>query len=177
MNPASSSVDLLPLGALLRPWHWRLRRTLIVDANPATTFRAARAVTVGELPSAAGKRKDSGDVAVLDDLVDQGFVRLETTTSRVVLGRVGQFWRTGGNGWAAADLQAFLDFDEPGYAKAVIGLGVAPVVGGTLIVIETRLVATDETTYQEFNRHWLVEPWTNSHTQADLLGALQHRLA
>ena len=114
---------------------------------------------------------------MLDDLVLQGFVRLETTTNRVVLGRVGQFWRAGGTGWAPADAAALVDFDEPGYAKAVIGLGTTPVASGTLVVIETRLVATDETTYQEFNRHWLVEPWANSHTQADLLAALRRRLA
>ncbi len=119
----------------------------------------------------------SRNIAVLDDLVDQGFVRLETTTDRVVLGRVGQFWRAGSGGWAPESVEALVAFDEPGYAKAVLGLATVAVPGGTLVVIETRLVATDETTFQEFNRHWLVEPWANSHTQADLLSALRRRLA
>jgi hypothetical protein len=155
---------------------------MVVEAEPGAVLAAAQALTVADLPSAVGRRKVAGEVGVLDDLVAQGFALVRQTSERMVLGRVGQFWRAGAGGWPEGDrtLAALRGFAAPGFAKAVLGIGVRAVPGppadATLVVIETRMVATDEVTFQEFNRHWLVEPWANTHTQIDLLTALRRRL-
>ena len=172
------------LDELLGSWHWRNKATVWIDADPATVFLAAEQVRLGELPGAAVRRStqlrvDRSGVTVLHDLLTQGFFLLHEDPDReLVLGRVGKFWRPGGATAAAVGgRKAFMDFAEPGYAKAVLGLLALPSGPGTMVVVETRIRATDLHTFQEFNRHWLVAAWAGPSARRQLLAAIKARVA
>jgi hypothetical protein len=57
---------------------------------------------------------------------------------------------------------AFLDFSEPGYAKAVFGFSTEPGPGGrTRLVTETRVTTTSESAYRSMRRYWpLIRPFS-----------------
>jgi hypothetical protein len=46
-----------------------------------------------------------------------------------------------------------------------------------MLIIETRIRATDVKTFQEFNRHWLVAAWANPWARRQLLAAIRTRVA
>jgi hypothetical protein len=172
------------LDELLGSWHWRNKATAWVDADPATVFLAAGQVRLGELPGASVRRSaethvDRSGVTVLHDLLTQGFVMLHEEPDReIVLGRVGKFWQPGGAPAATVGgRKAFMDFAEPGYAKAVLSMLALPSNPGTMLVVETRIRATDDHTFQEFNRHWLVGTWVHPTARRQLLTAIKARVA
>jgi len=175
------------LDVVMPSWHWRSRATTWVDADPACVFLAFEQTSLSELPGAAAVRRrqargDRSGLTVLHDLLDQGFVLLgEVPDREVVLGRIGQFWQAGPTAAVGVDgRRAFLAFDEPGYAKAAFSvrvepLGPTPPGHGTMAVVESRLVATDQHTRREFNRYWLVGSWANPAGRSQLLAAVRRR--
>lgn len=177
------------LDQLLPSWHWRKRHTIIVERAPAEVFALAGRLTTADLPVGPWNRRgrSSRPVPVLDDLLRQGFrLFTEDPPNIYVLGRIGRFWnryeRLVAPDAARNDPAWFNRFDEPGFAKAALGLACTPVPGqaeapATLVVAETRIVATDERTHQEFNRHWLVSSWANPHALEELLRAIRRRLS
>lgn len=174
---SSATLDLL-----VPRWHWRSRSTLFVDAPAAGVMLAMEQVTLSELPGAAAHRareshRDASGVTVLADLFEQGFFLLHEEADReLILGRVGQFWRTDGGGAApVAGRRAFVDFTEPGHAKAVLCITACPWGSITLLAIENRVLATDDRTYREFNGHWLVGAWANAAGRQQLLNAVRDR--
>lgn len=171
------------LDELLRPWHWRTKATMWMAAPPAAVFLAAEQVRLAELPGAASirareSRGDRSGITVMADLFSQGFFLLEDDPdASLVLGRVGEFWRPGGA--AVSDVngrRAFVDFNEPGYAKALIGLQAIPSGPGTMVIVESRVLATDTRTFREFNRYWLVGAWANPAGRHQLLQAIRARV-
>lgn len=170
------------LDEVMPSWHWRSRMTAWVAAPPAEVFLAFEQVTLSELPLAAAVRlrqakRDRSGVTMLHDLLDQGFSLLHEEPEReLLLGRVGQFWRPAAASAVAANgRRAFMGFGEPGFAKAVFCFRVAPLDGGTMAVVETRVSATDERTHREFNRHWLVGSWANPAGRRQLVDAVRRR--
>lgn len=165
-------------------WHWRSRHTLILERPPDAVFTMIGELVVAELPTAVRHGQRRPQVRVLDNYLRQGF-RLFTEERPVgyLLGRIGRFWnryeRHVAPETARNDPAWFARFAEPGFAKAALGITCLPVDGGaaTLLVAETRIVATDAHTREEFNRHWLVGSLANPHAQQELLRAVHHRLA
>jgi hypothetical protein len=174
--------DAGALDEILPRWDWRSRNTAWIDACAADVFLAFEQVRLSELPGTAEVRRqqakgDRTGITMLHDLLDQGFFLLAEDPDReLVLGRVGQFWRAG----AAAAVpvsgrNAFLRFAEPGYAKAVIGLRTEPLDRGTMVSVESRVLATDDHTHREFNRYWLIGSWADPAGRRQLLQAVRRR--
>ncbi|MGD9753069.1 MAG: hypothetical protein AB7W59_18915 [Acidimicrobiia bacterium] len=170
------------LDELLPVWHWRSRSTAWMDAPAAEVFLAFEQVNLSELPGAAAIRqrqskRDRSAVTMLHDLLDQGFFLLHEEPEReLVLGRIGQFWRPGGPATVqVAGRRAFLEFAEPGYAKAAFSLQVLELDRGSMAAVESRVLATDEHTHREFNRYWLVDSWANPAGRQQLLHAVRER--
>jgi hypothetical protein len=174
MDRPATAIDPDPLDAYLPHWHWRSRSTAIVPASAEAAFAALMAVTVGELPTVSGSRPDDPDLAVVDELREQGFVTLEPVrSSSLVLGRTGHIWRRGG---PATDARGFAAFDRPGHAKSGVLFAARPYLDEAVVVTEVRLWANDPHTFRGFSRHWLVASWARELSQQQLVGALRRRL-
>ena len=170
--PAVTDPD--PLDPLLPRWHWRSRHTAFLNAPPAVAFAAASAVTLAELPATAALRRADPGVGLLDDLVDQGFVPLDGQGGTVrVLGRIGHLWQAGGRATTAGH---FASFAEPGFAKALLLLAALPYRDETVLVTETRVLATDERTLEGFSRQWLIAAWSRRLSHVELVTAVRSRL-
>ncbi len=172
------------LGDVLPRWDWRGRHTIIIEAPPETVFDMVGALHVADLPNGSRRGiRARRPVLVLDDILRQGFrLFVDDRPHAYLLGRIGRFWNRYQEHLApdaARDDPAwFARFEQPGFAKAALAITCEPVRGGaTLLVAETRIVATDDKTLQEFNKHWLVGTWANPHAQEELLRAVHRRLA
>jgi hypothetical protein len=98
----------------------------------------------------------------LDSMVDYGFVVLaEEPGEEIVLGAIGTFWKpTGGMRPTVAD--EFIDFAEPGFAKATMNLRVQPFgAASSLVITETRVLCTDASSRRKFKTYWrLIGPFS-----------------
>jgi hypothetical protein len=93
----------------------------------------------------------------LASLPRAGFIPLAEEPGReLALGLVGRFWTLSGGRIAVAP-EAFREFAQPGYAKAVWTLGIeAETRGTTRLATETRVVCTDAASRRRFRRYWRV---------------------
>jgi hypothetical protein len=143
------------LDEVLPRFDFRERHAIRIDASAGKVFAALRAVSPGEMPVALLLFRLRGLRAAGDrPLLEQMGRRFETLAERpgreLVLGAVGQPWKLrGGETRPAAD---FASFDEPGFAKMVLGFHLAE---GTLST-ETRVLLTDAASRRRFRAYWLV---------------------
>ncbi|ACQ79723.1 conserved hypothetical protein [Beutenbergia cavernae DSM 12333] len=79
-----------------------------------------------------------------------------------VLGLLGRWWRFGGADARAdvRDLDAFSEFCEPGYGKAILVFRLEDAGSGrTRVVTQTRVVTTDAAAHRAMARYWaLIRP-------------------
>jgi hypothetical protein len=95
----------------------------------------------------------AGGIAAFTQL---GFVLLATDPGReVVLGLVGRFWTPRGGLVRLSGPDAFDAFDEPGQAKALLGVRVTADGGGARVTTETRIRLLGGGT-SGFRRYWRV---------------------
>jgi len=155
-------------------WDARTRQSLVVRADPATTYAAIRAANLaaawparlltaaamvperigawvrGQAPPArTGRTSRLGTVLAADG----PWTLLAETDRELVLGLL---WSppAGGDKRPASEWAAFA---EPGYAKVAWSLSVsAQDAGRTLLSTETRTIATDERTRRRFWLIWAV---------------------
>ena len=150
--------------------------TVTVDAPPERVFTAVKELTATELsllifwmmdirslpaklmgksfPSMARQSKP-----FLDQMIGGGFIPLaEETNSEIVFGLVGQFWKlTGGEKPDIPNPQAFLDFDDPAFAKVAANLAVTvDGEGRTHCSTETRIHVPDPDTRRKFAFYWRI---------------------
>jgi len=128
-------------GSIVRLLTWArdLPNRLMARVRRQPVSRVPREVTFGDLP-------DSGTFKVLG--TKQG--------DQYVAGAIGRFWQRD-YGWVDFDPEGFADFDEPGYAKTVIGFHAVPRgTGRTLLTYESRTVTTDDEAHRRFKRYWTV---------------------
>ena len=150
--------------------------TVMVDAPPDRVFTALKKLTPAELsplifwmldirslpaklmgesfPSLARQSKP-----FLDQMYEGGFVPLaEEPDSEIVFGLVGQFWKpTGGVEPHIPNPQAFLDFDDPAFAKVAANLAVTvDGEGRTHCSTETRIHVPDPRTRRKFAFYWRI---------------------
>jgi hypothetical protein len=93
----------------------------------------------------------------LDDIIQSGFVVLgEKPHRELVLGIVGKFWQLS-SGVHRIEPDEFIEFDEPGYSKAVWNFLVTERAGGgSTVVTETRVACTDDDSRRKFSLYWWV---------------------
>ncbi len=105
---------------------------------------------LGEL---AGKSSAQGDWILLG----------EHPEAELALGLVGRFWRPV-IAYADVGPDDFADFDEPGWAKTVYDLRVAPLgAGRTLLSGTMRTLSTDEAARRWFRRYWTIGAGAGAH--------------
>lgn len=146
---------------------------LAIATDPDRAYRALKEVTLNEaavvrtlfvvrsLPSMllrAGGLPSRRDEPLLDQMAASGFPVLHDEPGReVVIGLIGRPWKlAGGENVVARDLDEFAAFDRPGFIKAATSFALWPHGAGTRVVMETRVVATDQLSRRRFARYWLV---------------------
>jgi hypothetical protein len=150
--------------------------TVKVDAPPERVFIAVKELTATELsplifwmmgirslpaklmgksfPGMARKSKP-----FLDQMIGGGFIPLaEESGCEIVFGLVGQFWKlTGGEKPDIPNPQAFLDFDDPAFAKVAANLAVSVDENGqTRCSTETRIHVPNPDTRRKFAFYWRI---------------------
>jgi hypothetical protein len=150
-----------------------LAEHLVVDADPVTTWHAAReldfmtihtplldaAMWARGLPARLRGRPQPEiphlSLAAGDTL--PGWVFLgEREGQEVALGAVGKFWQ-GTIEWRDVPLAEFAGFTEPGYGKIACNFSTRPYGNRrTLLTYECRTATTDDASRRKFGRYWLV---------------------
>jgi hypothetical protein len=124
---------------------------------------------IGKAPSLSAKRP------VLDFMAEYGFVRIADSEREIVYGIADRFWRLRTDPARFEDRDAFVRFDEPGYAKAAFNFLFEPTGDGTRVVTETRIHAVDEEARRKFGRYWLLIRAASGLTRRDILAAMKRR--
>ena len=163
-----------------------------IAAPPTRVYDAVLHVTIGEirllvplmalrlLPALLLRRElpavRSGPV--LDAMVASGFTLLgEREPEEVAVAAVGRFGvPTAGESIRAVDgLAGFVDFSEPGCAKAATDFRVVAEGVGARVTTETRVVGTDATAKRRFARYWRVVAPGSGLTRVSWLNAVRRR--
>jgi len=164
---------------------------VMVDADPATTWRALMAADLVALGRRTPLVGALGALRVLPELVTEllhgesppappkrlrlrdmadvpagrgGWVLLgDRPVREIALGLVGKFWRPVIQ-YADVPRERFRDFADPGFAKTVYALSVQPLDGGgTLLAGVMRTASTDEHARRWFRRYWTFGVGSGAH--------------
>ncbi len=147
----------------------------IVDADPETTYEAARdldfaavhtplldaAFFVRTLPARLrGRLEPTPPHLRLTGGADDGlpgWTLLGQLHGReIALGAVGVFWRSEIR-WRDVEPAAFATFAEPGNGKIACNFSVRPYgAGHSVLTFDCRVAATDDRSRQAINRYWLL---------------------
>ena len=138
------------------------RYEITVDAGPSETLAAIRNIDLGAdwltglLLRMRGMRRPATGWRELEE---RGFVQLGETNHEVLVGIVGRFWTPGG-GVRRLPAEEFVEFNEPGQAKATWNFAVEEITAGrTRLTTETRIQCTDLSSRRRFRAYWtLVGP-------------------
>lgn len=130
--------------------------------GPLMALRGVPARLRGKRPPEASK-----PAPLLDVFAEEGFVVLRRDDAPsdgracIIFGAVGRFWSITNNAPIEFDSpNAFLDFNEPDYAKTTCRLDAIDVGDGTTrIETETWICGTDPASTKKFGRYWkLIQP-------------------
>ncbi|OBI59689.1 hypothetical protein A5706_18435 [Mycobacterium sp. E796] len=162
---------------------------VVVAADPAVTFRAARSLDlltvrtplltvsmwIRALPERLlGKPVPTPPRLVVTDFDLPGWLSLgEEPDREIVFGAVGKFWRPIIE-WRDVAPADFAGFAEPGWGKIAANFSVAPYgESHTLLSYQCRTVTTDPDSRRAFVRYWwLVRPFVK-HIMRATLRAIQ----
>ena len=138
----------------LPDFHFRERHAVHVASLPEQALAAARGVTLGDMPLVRVLFRLRGLRAAAqgplwDALAGEGFARFDDET----LVAVGRPWSP----WSRVrDVDDFVGFVEPGWAKMGLDLRALPESDGSLLQTETRVFLTDRASRRRFAAYWLV---------------------
>src|ERR1700756_1968225 len=160
------------------PFDTRSQHAIEVHAPAQAVFTAVEAVTVKEvrflrelefiraLPGLAATGRL--DVPTLDAPLVRSFTRGAVLLGarrpeEFIAGAMGFFWGFAGNEPVVfGSPEEFLNFNKPGFAKAVVGFRLDPRDAGIVLTTETRFVATDAATHRLMSRYWrIIRPGSN----------------
>ncbi|CAN5657579.1 hypothetical protein BH09ACT8_BH09ACT8_14440 [soil metagenome] len=150
---------------------------IIVAADPATTFAAARTLDlltvhsplldlsmwVRGLPARFSVRAAPPplpDLVIGEDMGLPGWTFLgERRNREMAFGAVGKFWQPAIE-WRDVAAAQFRDFDDPGWGKIAANFSVRPYgASATLLTYECRTATTDPASRRRFLRYWwLIRP-------------------
>jgi hypothetical protein len=93
----------------------------------------------------------------LDGMLKWGFVLLADESGReIVFGLIGRFWTLSAH-IQSTNADAFVDFHQPGYAKAVGNIAFLPQGSGIVrVTTETRVYCLDGISQRNFRMYWLL---------------------
>ena len=140
-------------------YHHRERHSLHVEASPEAALAAARETELDDVPLVAVLLRLRGLGAargrpLWSSLQARGF-RLHDPETLVLVGRP---WSPRGG---IHDVENFVRFDEPGYAKMALDLRALPEGTGARLETETRVFLTDAAARRRFALYWLaVRPFS-----------------
>lgn len=140
------------------------RHEIVVDAPPAVTFAAARALDLERAGVVhaifAGRRlllaphENAGARLTLNELEAMGWARLIDSPRELVFGSVSQPWR-GEVRFEPLPAATFARFDSAGYVKIAWTLAVDSLgPGRSRFRTETRVLTTDAGARRRFRRYW-----------------------
>ncbi len=98
----------------------------------------------------------------LKGMMDWGFIKLADEPEReIVLGLIGRFWIRSPR-IQSVPAEAFIGFNQPGLAKAVMNLAFFQKEGGIVrLTTETRVFCLEEASRRSFRRYWfLIGPFS-----------------
>jgi hypothetical protein len=172
-NDKREITSLMLLDDLLPVYDFNEIHAIVVQAPRSRVFRAIKEVTVGELPffrvlfgirmlpaRLAGRKGQqfAADQTLFEWARSTGFTLLaENTDQELVFGSVGQFWKlSGGSSPRISDVQKFLAFRHPHYAKAATNFYLNKGLGedSTHLSTETRIYALDPAARKKFRVYW-----------------------
>ena len=110
----------------------------------------------------------------LDDLLKMNFVLLgETEGKELLLGLTGKFWQPSGDLVRIAP-DRFVQFNEPGYAKAVWNFSLDEITNGAVrLNTETRVLCTDAASRRRFRLYWFFIGAFSSLIRREMLSAIK----
>ncbi len=131
-----------------------------VRAAPPGVYESARRLDLGGSRLIRFLFRLRGIPADALDATGLGRIRMKVVIDEppvgYALGVIGMFWKPAG-GLVDFDPGAFVEFEEPGYAKAVWSFDVtAGRAGTTRLRTVTRVACTDEASRRKFLRYWRV---------------------
>ena len=100
-----------------------------------------------------------GSRPLLEQMLDTSFVMLKEEPEReLVLGTVGQFWKITGQSFKLTNVDEFLTFDRPNYAKAAMNFTISkgPQYGDVTVRTETRIYLPDRASRRKFALYWVL---------------------
>jgi len=147
--------------------------------GPLMTMRGLPARLTGKRPPEA-----SAPQPLLDVFAGEGFVVLRRDTepvdgqASIIFGAAGRFWSVRGNRPVSFDgPSAFLDFDEPDYAKTVARLDAIDNGDGTTrIETETVVAGTDSASTKKFGPYWALIRLPSGLIRRSWLAAIDRRV-
>jgi len=147
----------LLLDQLLPEYYFSNKYEILISAAPETVFKAIKKLDMSgsflirTLFALRGMPKSALTINGLEDL---RFTPLEEIENKeLVLGLTGRFWTLHGD-LQKMDKTQFLEFNRPGFAKAVWGFKLEKTKTKTRLVTETRIVCTDKKSLKKFERYW-----------------------
>lgn len=160
------------LGRLMPVADQKELHTIRLPVPPDQVWAALHAITYRDLPlmrllmgvrALPGRLGRGGIGPPLDEPLlalfgRMGFITVaEKPGAALAMGTVAQFWRLSpAPARTLRDGADLLSFNSPGYAKAVMSFEIAPDGGGSRLLTETRVQATDAAARRLFRRYWLV---------------------
>lgn len=146
--------------------------------GPLFALRGLPAMVMGKRPPTV-----AGSPAVLDLFAREGFVVLRRDAAPadgravVIFGAAGKFWSLAHNAPKRFEgAQAFLDFDEPAFAKTTARLEAIDLGNGTTRVeTETLVVGTDKASTRKFAPYWAVIRLPSGLIRRSWLAAIDRR--
>jgi hypothetical protein len=142
---------------------------VVVDAPPEQTFKAIRELDLAKDPLVAalffvrtiphritGKLPPTRRLTI-EEMLQGGFRLLDDDSPReLIVGAIGRFWQLD-SGIREIDAKRFVEFSEPGFAKAVMNFAVEPQgPGSSLVSTETRVLCTDDGARRKFLLYWKI---------------------
>jgi hypothetical protein len=178
--PGTTGLDVLLLDECAPAPDVSIAAHTIVDATPARTFAAAKALDLLQvrtpllstsfwirgLPARLLGRAEPeppGPLTLEGDLGLPGWMKLGEHAGReIVFGAVGDFWHPVIRWNLDVTPAGFADFAEPGWGKIACSYAVADYGHRSLLTYECRTTITDAASRAKFQRYWwLVRPFVH----------------
>jgi hypothetical protein len=140
-------------------WDVGSEHTIEVHAPPAVVYEKVRTFDMGRswgIRQLFRLRGLPRDALTMNGLQGIRFALLADIPPReLVLGLIGRFWTPSGR-LKRTNLDDFIRFGEPGYAKAVWSFELREVGEKVILSTHTRVLCLDETSRRRFKRYWRV---------------------